>query len=118
MSFSQRLKTLRAEHNMTQSELAKRMNLARTTITGYETKNRQPSYENLTVMASIFDVSVDYLIGEEEPPFSVSLSDREQLIDERAQRMYQQLSLRSKENVLEYMELLKLRDEKQAQENS
>lgn len=118
MSFSQRLKTLRAEHNMTQQELAKRMNLARTTITGYETKNRQPSHENLTVMASIFDVSVDYLLGEDPLPFSVSLSEKECLMDEKVQHLYQQLSLRSKEDLLKYMELLKLRDEKQAQEHS
>lgn len=40
MSFSEKLKNLRAENNMTQQMLADRMNLARTTITGYETKNR------------------------------------------------------------------------------
>ena len=53
MSFSEKLKNLRAENNMTQQMLADRMNLARTTITGYETKNRQPSHEKLTAMADI-----------------------------------------------------------------
>ena len=64
MSFSEKLKNLRAENNMTQQMLADRMNLARTTITGYETKNRQPSHEKLTAMADIFGVTVDYLIDD------------------------------------------------------
>lgn len=66
MSFSEKLKNLRAENNMTQQMLADRMNLARTTITGYETKNRQPSHEKLTAMADIFGVTVDYLIDDRE----------------------------------------------------
>lgn len=121
MSFSQRLKTLRAEHNMTQKELARRMNVARTTITGYETKNRQPSHEKLADMAAIFGVSVDYLIDEEESSFSLSpvaLSRHERIIDEKVLRLYAQLTIGSKEDALDYLELLKLRDEKQAQENS
>ena len=59
MSFAQRLKTLRAEHNMTQKELGRRMNLARTTIAGYETKSRQPSHEKLADIADIFGRDTD-----------------------------------------------------------
>ena len=46
MSFAQKLKSLRLEHDMTQESVAKYMNVARSTIAGYETKNRQPSHEN------------------------------------------------------------------------
>lgn len=54
MSLPQKLKTLRAEHNMTQAELGKQINVARATIAGYETRNRQPSYEKLTAIAETF----------------------------------------------------------------
>ena len=115
MSFAQRLKTLRAEHNMTQKELGRRMNLSRATIAGYETKSRQPSHEKLASMADIFGVSVDYLIDGEETLTPVSQHER--IIDEKFLRLYSQLTLKSKESALDYLELLKLRDEKQAQEH-
>lgn len=117
MSFAQRLKTLRAEHNMTQKELGRRMNLSRATIAGYETKSRQPSHEKLASMADIFGVSVDYLIDGEETLTPVSLSQHERIIDEKFLPLYSQLTLKSKESALDYLELLKLRDEKQAQEH-
>lgn len=116
MSFAQRLKTLRAEHNMTQKELGRRMNLSRATIAGYETKSRQPSHEKLASMADIFGVSVDYLIDGDETLTPVSLSQHERIIDEKFFRLYSQLTVKSKESALDYLELLKLRDEKQAQE--
>ena len=116
MSFAQRLKTLRAEHNMTQKELGRRMNLARTTIAGYETKSRQPSHEKLADIADIFGVSVDYLIDGDATLTPVSLSQHERIIDEKFFRLYSQLTVKSKESALDYLELLKLRDEKQAQE--
>ena len=68
MSLPQKLKTLRAEHNMTQAELGRQINVARATIAGYETRNRQPSYEKLTAIAETFQVSVDYLLDSTDEP--------------------------------------------------
>lgn len=109
MSLSQKLKSLRTEHNMTQRELAEKMNVARTTITGYETKSRQPSFEKLTVLAEIFNVSVDYLINDNDhnitPPIIQNIY-REQTIDRRVLAIYKRLSPSSKEEVLRYVQLL------------
>ena len=68
MSLPQKLKTLRAEHNMTQAELGRQINVARATIAGYETRNHQPSYEKLTAIAETFQVSVDYLLDSTDEP--------------------------------------------------
>ena len=68
MSLPQKLKTLRAEHNMTQAELGRQINVARATIAGYETRNRQPSYEKLTAIDETFQVSVDYLLDSPDEP--------------------------------------------------
>ena len=65
MPFAEKLKTLRIENEMTQDYVAKRLNVARSTIAGYETKNRQPSHEKLTAIAGLFHVSVDYLLDDE-----------------------------------------------------
>ena len=116
MSFDKKLKTLRLENNMTQESLARRINVARSTIAGYETKNRQPSHEKLADMAEIFGVSVDYLIDGDETLTPLSRTQHERIIDEKFFRLYSQLSVTSKEHALDYLELLKLRDEKQAQE--
>ena len=39
MSFAEKLKQLRLQNNLTQEALGKRMNVSRSTIAGYETKN-------------------------------------------------------------------------------
>ena len=65
MAFADKLRTLRLENNMTQEYVAERMNMARSTIAGYETKNRQPSHEKLTAFANLFHVSIDYLLNDE-----------------------------------------------------
>ena len=76
MSFAEKLKQLRLQNNLTQEALGKRMNVSRSTIAGYETKNRQPSYEKLTALASLFRVPVDYLLDEEDEPVQLSVSHR------------------------------------------
>ena len=67
-------------------------------------------------MAEIFGVSVDYLIDGDETLTPLSRTQHERIIDEKFFRLYSQLSVTSKEHALDYLELLKLRDEKQAQE--
>lgn len=111
MSLSYKLKALRAKYNMTQQMLADRMNVARTTITGYETKNRQPSHEKLNDMADIFGVTVDYLIDDRETDESASSPlclQSEPHGDQLAFRLYKGLSQRSKDEVFRYMKLLEL----------
>lgn len=116
MSFSERLKALRAEHQMTQQMLADQMNVARTTVTGYETKNRQPSHEKLAVLASIFNVSVDYLLSgraqTDSSAFS-SHSEYESNMDHQIFTLYRKFNLHSKEELLKYMHLLELAQQEQ-----
>ena len=114
MSFPQRLKTLRAEHNMTQLQLGQRMNLSRSTITGYETKHRQPSHEKLTALAGLFHVTVDYLLDDSNPEEPVRASAPSQLEGEhKLLARYRSLSLQSKKDLLAYIHLLELRDQEQ-----
>ncbi len=47
MGFSKRLKLLRKNADVTQDELAQYLQVSRSTIAGYETKNRQPDYDKL-----------------------------------------------------------------------
>jgi len=68
MLFNHRLKTLREKRGLSQTEVAKRMGIARTTYSGYELGTREPDQNTLMKLARFFDVSVDYLIGNTDNP--------------------------------------------------
>ena len=61
--FGQRLKSLRLERDLKQSELAKIIEVSSSTIGMYEQGRRYADLETLKKIADFFDVSVDYLIG-------------------------------------------------------
>ncbi len=63
---SERIRALRKERHITQTELGNIIGLAKTTISGYETDNSEPDYETLNKLANYFEVSVDYLLGRTE----------------------------------------------------
>jgi len=111
MSFDQKLKELRLENDMTQKYVAARLKVARSTIAGYETKCRQPSQENLTALANLFHVSIDYLLDAEN---AVQTSSSRTGILDSEQRSFltrfTRLSSRSKNDLDEYMQLLEMRD--------
>ena len=58
-----RIKMLREEKQLTQQELADKLNSAKSTIGMYENGNRKPSYEVLIKLSEIFDCSIDYIVG-------------------------------------------------------
>ncbi len=62
-SFSNRLIALRKERGLTQAELAKQAHLQRSTVSGYETEGKEPTYETLCQLSKFFGVTTDYLLG-------------------------------------------------------
>ena len=63
VNFGERLKKLRKENNLTQSELAKQLHVTKSIISYYELGDRTPSTDILIKLAYIFNVSTDYLLG-------------------------------------------------------
>ncbi len=63
MEFKVRLKELRIESGFSQIEIAKKLNMSKMAISHWEKGNSEPSIEQLKSLAKIFDVSIDYLIG-------------------------------------------------------
>ena len=74
MKFSDKLKILRAEHNLTQDELADKIYVTRTAISKWETDNGYPSIESLKQLATLFNTSIDELISEEDLKHKEDLS--------------------------------------------
>ena len=58
-----RLKELRAKSNLTQANVASYLNIARETYSRYESGEREMTYETLQLLADMFRVSIDYLLG-------------------------------------------------------
>ena len=61
--FSERLKELRKERNISAKQLAKEIDVSDTAIIRWENKQRIPSMENVYNIAIYFGVSTDYLVG-------------------------------------------------------
>ena len=109
MAFAEKLKALRLENNMTQEYVAQRMSLARSTIAGYETKNRQPSHEKLQAFASLFHVTIDYLLDDEEPTY-ITMDEARTLPDDTQNLLirFRRLPIRSKKDLLKHLHHLEI----------
>ncbi len=62
----QRLKELRTQRGLTQSQIGELLGVSCVTIARYESGEREPSNAKLTTLANYFGVTVDYLMGRDE----------------------------------------------------
>lgn len=65
MLFKEKLKKLRKGQNLTQEQLAEKLNVSRQAITKWETSDGTPDIENLKQISNFFNISIDELIKEE-----------------------------------------------------
>ncbi len=61
--FGLRLKELRKKKNLTQEQVAIRLNLTKASISGYENNTITPPNDMLVRLALMYGVSTDYLLG-------------------------------------------------------
>ena len=62
-SVGERIKRLRKNMGLTQSDLAEKLNLECAAVSKYETNRVPLTQESLIKLADIFNVSTDYLLG-------------------------------------------------------
>lgn len=65
MSFAKRIKQLRIDNNLTQKDIADELGMTPTGISYWESGNAVPNYETLKKLADFFNVSMDFLTGNE-----------------------------------------------------
>lgn len=75
--FGSRLRDLRNEKKLTQDDLGKMLNVSGKTIGAWERDSRQPNIEAINKIASIFNVSTDYLLGNPEKISNTKIADIE-----------------------------------------
>ena len=58
-----KLKMLRLKYNLSQREVADKLHVSSSIISGYETGERTPSTENILALAHLYHCTTDYLLG-------------------------------------------------------
>lgn len=61
--LNENIKKLRLAQNISQVELARRLNVSKQSVSNWENDNIQPSIDMLIKIANCFGVSTDYLLG-------------------------------------------------------
>lgn len=100
----QRLKELRTQRGLTQSQIGELLGVSCVTIARYEAGEREPSNAKLTTLANFFDVSVDYLMGREEPA-----KDGAEAYPPHLQEAYRVLSDLTPQELAEVVEVAKFK---------
>ena len=63
MRWNKRIRDLREDHDMTQDELADKLNISKRTLLRYESGISEPTIGILISLSLIFNVSIDYIAG-------------------------------------------------------
>ncbi len=64
LDIGEKISSLRKKHNLSQTDLAKQVGVSRTIIGNYERNSNSPSIEILSKIATTFNVSIDFLVGQ------------------------------------------------------
>lgn len=101
MTFADRLRDLRQDHDMQQTQLAEMLNLKSSAISKYEKNITQPSIDTLIKLSHIFDVTIDYLVGisDEEKPHAINISPFESNIILRFRKLNYENQIRIDERI-------------------
>ncbi|UYG93222.1 helix-turn-helix domain-containing protein [Cytobacillus firmus] len=109
-----RLRKLRNDHNWTQEDIARKLELSRGTYAHYEINKRQPDYDTLKKLSEIFDVSIDYLITGNK--YSSSKDEMwKEFLDPKTQVFFKDLMDAPEEKIeelIKFWEIIRDRDRK------
>lgn len=78
MTFGEKLKVARKEAGLSQEQFAEKVSVSRSAVAKWESDKGMPDVNNLKVMAQLLDVSVDYLLDEDE---KLSFNETKEAVD-------------------------------------
>lgn len=82
MAFYDRLKESRIKAGLTQEQLAEKLGVAKSTLSGYESGNREPTIATIAKALEILNIDANYLYQDETKILTelvISLDDKELL---------------------------------------
>ncbi|MBE6794132.1 MAG: helix-turn-helix transcriptional regulator [Ruminococcaceae bacterium] len=74
--IGERLQELRKDRGLSQEDLAKILGVSHYTISSYECNRSDPDDKSKVILAKLFDVSVDYMLGLIDEPLSFNRENR------------------------------------------
>ena len=76
MTMGEKIKQLRNEKGLSQEKLAEELNVSRSAVAKWETDGGIPEIDNLIQLATVFDISLDELLGNTKEQKSNKEADR------------------------------------------
>lgn len=70
MTLGEKIKEARKEHGLSQEQFAEKLCISRSAVAKWETDKGMPDIENLKAIASLLNVSIDYLLDDGEKEIS------------------------------------------------
>lgn len=74
--FGMKVKQLRKDNDMTQSDLANILKCSLSKVAMWETEKRDPTKDDLILLSNVFNVSTDYLLGRTDNPKLTAKDER------------------------------------------
>ncbi|MDE5939757.1 MAG: helix-turn-helix domain-containing protein [Lachnospiraceae bacterium] len=84
MDFSEKLLTLRKARDLTQEELAEKLNVSRQSVSKWESGQAVPELDKIVALSTVFDVTTDYLLKSSEID---DLSVKTEMLEKQQQQM-------------------------------
>lgn len=84
MEFSEKLLTLRKAKDLTQEQLAERLNVSRQSVSKWESGQAAPELDKIVAMSVVFDVTTDYLLKSSEID---DLSVKTEMLEKQQEQM-------------------------------
>ena len=103
MEFSERLKKLRKQAQLTQVDVAEKLGISQPAYASWERGVKKPTQENLVKIAQVLNVSVDYLVGNSEEN-SNELDNMELLFRMNSKGLTEEEKEVFKKELIEFME--------------
>ncbi len=66
-NLPEKLQELRNKYGYSQKQVAQKLNISASIVSGYETGERTPSTEVLLALSYLYNCSTDYLLGKQSP---------------------------------------------------
>lgn len=84
MEFSEKLLTLRKAKDLTQEQLAEKLNVSRQSVSKWESDQAAPELDKIVAMSVVFDVTTDYLLKSSEID---DLSVKTEMLEKQQEQM-------------------------------
>ena len=84
MNFSEKLLTLRKANDLTQEQLAEKLDVSRQSVSKWESGQATPDLEKIVALSTVFNVTTDYLLKSSEID---DLSVKTEMLEKQQQMM-------------------------------